>query len=209
MKLGFNGPGEGFLQLAANRYQVISSVPGRVTLNEQKRQTLLRELADDSGSSTERLLQKRLSGFKGFKLRRCEITKQTGTSYLSKLERRLKLAVQVGFLLSHNPALITVLLTAYEACINWPIIIQRTFIFCPDNFVWPELWISTKFLLEEIMLTPIISTNSNPLSIISDARHLREMFKGDFHAVNWRVSELIGEVGGRESLRISSHDVRN
>ncbi|KAI7948897.1 hypothetical protein MJO29_010562 [Puccinia striiformis f. sp. tritici] len=93
------------------------------------------------------------------------ITKQTGTSYLSKLERRLKLAV------------------------------QRTFIFCPDNFVWPELWISTKFLLEEIMLTPIISTNSNPFEHNPQTRHLREMFKGDFHAVNWRVSELIGEVG--------------
>ncbi|POW13388.1 hypothetical protein PSTT_03796, partial [Puccinia striiformis] len=90
------------------------------------------------------------------------ITKQTGTSYLSKLERRLKLAV------------------------------QSAFIFCPDNFVWPELWISNKLLLEEIILTPIISTNNNSSEHNAQTHHLKEMFKGDFHAVNWRVSELIG-----------------
>ncbi|KAI7949436.1 hypothetical protein MJO28_008257 [Puccinia striiformis f. sp. tritici] len=93
------------------------------------------------------------------------ITKQTGTSYLSKLERRLKLAV------------------------------QSAFIFCPDNFVWPELWISNKLLLEEIILTPIISTNNNSSEHNAQTHHLKEMFKGDFHAVNWRVNELIGEVG--------------
>ncbi|OAV99322.1 hypothetical protein PTTG_04592 [Puccinia triticina 1-1 BBBD Race 1] len=85
------------------------------------------------------------------------IAKQTSTLFLSKLERRLKLAV------------------------------QSAFIFSPDNFVWPDIWISNKVLLEDIILA-----NSSPSS---ETHQLREMLKGDFYAVNWRISELIGEVG--------------
>jgi len=91
------------------------------------------------------------------------INKQTATSYLTKLERRLRLAV------------------------------QSAFIFCPENFVWPDLWISNKLLLEEIILANF-STGPEEQPC-SPPIPLRELLKSDFYAVNWRVNELIGDVG--------------
>lgn len=95
------------------------------------------------------------------------IAKQTATSYLLKLEHRLKLAVQSAFVL------------------------------CPDNFVWPDLWISNKVLLEDIIIgnPSVNSTIDAPLQHNVQAFQLREVLKADFFAVNWRVNEIIGEVG--------------
>ncbi|PLW39654.1 hypothetical protein PCANC_19373 [Puccinia coronata f. sp. avenae] len=94
------------------------------------------------------------------------IAKQTATSYLSKLERRLKLAV------------------------------QSAFTFCPDNFVWPDLWIPNKSLLQEIILADFLGDPDNSsLEQSSAPNQLREILTSDFYAVNWRVTELIGDVG--------------
>ncbi|MBW0480422.1 hypothetical protein O181_020137 [Austropuccinia psidii MF-1] len=95
------------------------------------------------------------------------IAKQTANSYLSKLEHRLKLAV------------------------------QSTFIFCPDNFVWPDLWLSNKILLEDIILSNVslLNTPINPLKQDIKAHQVKEMLKNDFFAINWRVDELVGDAG--------------
>jgi mediator of RNA polymerase II transcription subunit 12 len=74
---------------------------------------------------------------------------------------------------------------------------QSAFIFCPDNFVWPDIWISNKVLLEEIILAnfPRSTDDISSLKHNSQTDQLREILKGDFYAVNWRVNELIGDVG--------------
>ncbi|EFP80359.2 uncharacterized protein PGTG_06315 [Puccinia graminis f. sp. tritici CRL 75-36-700-3] len=75
--------------------------------------------------------------------------------------------------------------------------VQSAFIFCPDNFVWPDIWISNKVLLEEIILAnfPRSTDDISSLKHNSQTNQLREILKGDFYAVNWRVNELIGDVG--------------
>lgn len=70
---------------------------------------------------------------------------------------------------------------------------QSAFISCPENFVWPDLWISNKLLLEEIILANFSTGSEEQPS--SPPIPLREILKGDFYAVNWRVNELIGDVG--------------
>ncbi|KAH9810188.1 hypothetical protein DFH28DRAFT_1184889 [Melampsora americana] len=95
------------------------------------------------------------------------INKQGSTSYLSNLELRLKLAV------------------------------QSSFIICADNFVWPDLWMPNRVLLESIIMsctsrsTPDTDTFQQTVSSVE----VREMLRNDFFSVDWRVSEMVGDIG--------------
>ncbi|CAH7686244.1 hypothetical protein BY996DRAFT_4576748 [Phakopsora pachyrhizi] len=95
------------------------------------------------------------------------ISSLTMTSYLSELDRALRLAI------------------------------QGSFIFCPDNFVWPDLWISNKVLLENIILssTSLLNNRHEAVKQNIKSNELKEVLRNDLFAVNWRVSELVGEVG--------------
>ncbi|EGF99284.1 uncharacterized protein MELLADRAFT_94780 [Melampsora larici-populina 98AG31] len=95
------------------------------------------------------------------------INKQRSTSYLSKLELRLKLAV------------------------------QSSFIICADNFVWPDLWMPNRVLLESIIMSCTSGSDPDldPLQQNISSVEVKEMLRNDFFSVDWRVSEMVGDLG--------------
>ncbi|KAG0147916.1 hypothetical protein CROQUDRAFT_42064 [Cronartium quercuum f. sp. fusiforme G11] len=95
------------------------------------------------------------------------INKQNFTPYLSNLELRLRLAI------------------------------QSSFIICADNFVWPDLWSSNRVILEDILLscTSTSSSSTEPFQQHISSVEVKEMLRNDFFAVDWRISELVGDIG--------------
>ncbi|KAA1087203.1 RNA polymerase II mediator complex subunit [Puccinia graminis f. sp. tritici] len=221
-------------------------LPGRVTLNEQKRENWLRELADSSVPLLK--LSKNVPhGFKGEKLLEMLVSRKIDSSratwyirliglneiFLQKQLAEVTVPLQTN-LSSSTTSLITT--SSRLAAMNVRskpsrMLLKRLYFESlldqPTFFKWliDQLRLANlaqiNFLLEihhsvldrfnlssnlvrgfvEACLFQIRFAQAGCSDDISSLKHnsqtnqLREILKGDFYAVNWRVNELIGDVG--------------